>query len=897
MNSTNTKLPRGPDRRRHNAERRAHYAPPPLRAMAIGDYHNQQQLRMAAQAKLRSSPVDELVARPLQDVLQDLQIHQVELEMQNEALRQAKLALEESRDRYADLYEFAPMGYFTLSAEGSVIEVNLTASALLGRDRKDVLHRSFSAFVTAKHQQAWNRKLLALLSGGKEFITQLSIDRGDGTTFSAQVNAVSVVGWRPGFLKGSRVRITLTDTTQTRRKNDLLPAGILQSAILNSTQFSSVATDAQGIIQIFNVGAERMMGYAAAEVVGHFTPDALCDRKELTDRAETLSAEFNMPIAAGFEAFACKASIGIEDICELTCIRKDGKRFPAVVSVTALRDDEGSIIGFLLIYTDNTARQHTKQALLESERRLNFALRMSHTGGWDIDLINHASHRTVDISRIFGVDSETEKWDYNVFLSYVLPEDREVVDRSFRKAMAAQTGWDFECRIHRADGEVRWIWATGEHQADVDGNMRRMAGIIQDITNRKQVEAERARLTQALTERNAELEVAKLEAEKANLAKSDFLSNMSHELRTPLGAILGFAQLMESRATDPTQKKSVDQILKSGWYLLTLINEILDLAAIESGKIALEMQAVSLDEVMRECESMIEPQSQQRNVRVRFILGTEPLWVHADHTRVKQVIINLLSNAIKYNRPNGDVTLNCTPTAPDTLRITVRDTGEGLSDAQIAQLFQSFNRLGRKSSVIEGTGIGLVVCKRLVELMGGVIGVDSVVGVGSAFWIELKQVSHVPDAAKTEAPVAYHPASNAVDAPVHQVLYVEDNPANLMLMEEVMARRPDIRLITAKDGHHGITQARSALPGVILMDINLPGISGLDALRVLKQDCTTAHIPVIAVSANALPADVEAGLGLGFFRYLTKPIVINKLMAAIDLALAANSISQDSAEK
>jgi PAS domain S-box-containing protein len=873
------------DRRR--TDRRAHTAHHPLRTMNIDEHQRQQQLRMAAQAQLDISPLGEPAERPLKDLLQDLQIHQVELEMQNESLRQAKLALEESRDRYVDLYEFAPVGYLTLSAEGSIIEANLTGSGLLGVDRKEVLHRSFSAFVSDKHQELWRRDFQALISGGGDCKTELSMVRGDGTTFSAQVNAVAVLGWRPGFLKGSRVRITMTDVTKTRRKNDLLPAGILQSAILNSAQFSSIATDAQGLIQIFNVGAERMLGYAASDVVGKVRPYDLCDPLELGERACALSSKFSQPIAAGFDAFAFKASRGMEDIYETTCIRKDGRRLPAVVSVIALRDDDNAIIGFLLIYTDNTARQRSKQALVESERRLNFALRMSHTGGWDIDLVDHASHRTADIARIFGGDSESEKWDYEVFLSYVLPEDRDAVDQSFRKAMAAQTGWDFECRIRREDGEVRWIWATGEHQSDADGNMRRMAGIIQDITSRKQVEAERAVLTQALTDRNRELELAKTEAEQANLAKSEFLSNMSHELRTPLGAILGFAQLMESGAAalNTSQKKSVDQILKAGWYLLTLINEILDLAVIESGKVALVMEPVPLDEILLECESMIEPQAQKRNIRVSFTKGTEPLWLYADRTRVKQVIVNLLSNAIKYNRPSGDVTVNCTPSGASTVRITVRDTGEGLAAWQVAELFQSFNRLGRKSSVIEGTGIGLVVSKRLVELMGGVIGVDSVVGVGSEFWIELTQVSQSPAASTIHEPIAVTPAPKSVDASLHRLLYVEDNPANLMLMEEIIARRPDLRLLTAVNGDCGITLARSARPDVILMDVNLPGISGLDALRILKQDPATAHIPVIAVSANALPGDVQNGLGEGFYRYLTKPIVINKLMDAINLAL------------
>src|SRR5579862_831600 len=238
-----------------------------------------------------------------------------------------------------------------------------------------------------------------------------------------------------------------------------------------------------------------------------------------------------------------------------------------------------------------------------------------------------------------------------------------------------------------------------------------------------------------LQETNLALQSAKLTAEKANLAKSDFLSSMSHELRSPLNAILGFAQLMESGVPLPTpsQKASIDQILQAGWYLLDLINEILDLAVIESGKLSLSLEPVSLADVMRECQAMIEPQADKRGIRMTFPPAGLPYFVHADRTRLKQVLINLLSNAVKYNRMAGTVIVDCVASVDERVLITVRDTGAGLSPEQVGQLFKSFNRLGQETSVEEGTGIGLVVSKRLVELMGGVIGVESTVGVGSAF--------------------------------------------------------------------------------------------------------------------------------------------------------------------
>ncbi len=525
----------------------------------------------------------------------------------------------------------------------------------------------------------------------------------------------------------------------------LLKAEALQNAILTSAKFSIIATDEKGIIQLFNVGAERMLGYTAAEVVNRISPSDIHDPQEVMARAQALSLELATSIAPGFEALAFKASRGIEDIYELTYICKDGSRFPAVVSITALRDDDGGIIGYLLIGTDNSVRKR--------------------------------------------------------------------VESELNQAMAA--------------------------------------------------------------------------AEKANRAKTDFLSNMSHELRTPLNAILGFAQLMESGSPPPTpaQKRNLDQILKAGWYLLELINEILDLALIESGKVTLSREPVSLVEVMLECRAMIEPQAHKRGISMTFPRFATPYFVKADRTRVKQVLINLLFNAIKYNKPGGAVAVEYALRPADSIRISVRDTGAGLAPEQLAQLFQPFNRLGKETGAEEGTGIGLVVTKRLVELMGGAIGADSAIGVGSVFWIELSLTS-APQLAAREAERAALMRPQLRDGtPLRTLLYVEDNPANLELVEELIARRADFRLLSAADGDLGIEFARAYQPEVILMDINLPGISGLDAMKILRADPSTAHIPIIALSANALPHDIETSLEAGFFNYLTKPIKVNQFMDALDAAL------------
>jgi CheY-like chemotaxis protein len=384
-----------------------------------------------------------------------------------------------------------------------------------------------------------------------------------------------------------------------------------------------------------------------------------------------------------------------------------------------------------------------------------------------------------------------------------------------------------------------------------------------------------------------ELNNAMAVAEKANLAKSDFLSSMSHELRTPLSAILGFAQLIESGSPPPTtsQKRSVDQILQAGWYLLELINEILDLALIESGKPSLSLELVSLAEVMHECQAMIEPQAQKRGISVAFPQFEILYFVKADRTRVKQILINLLSNAIKYNKVGGTVVVDCIASTPERIRICVKDTGEGLTPDKLTQLFQPFNRLGQEANVEEGTGIGLVVCKRLIELMGGVIGAESTVGKGSVFWIEMNLTAERQPVSGVAELTAVAQAQVQADAQLRTLLYVEDNPANLMLVEDLIARRPDIRLLSARDGNRGIEIARASRPDVILMDINLPGISGIQALKILRADSATAHIPVVALSANAIPRDIEKGLEAGFLRYLTKPIKVNEFMDTLDVAL------------
>ncbi|OYZ62094.1 MAG: hybrid sensor histidine kinase/response regulator [Gallionellales bacterium 24-53-125] len=617
----------------------------------------------------------------------------------------------------------------------------------------------------------------------------------------------------------------------------------------------------------------------------------MSDPQEVIARAKALSAELATTITPGFEALVFKASRGIEDIYELTYIRKDGSRFPAVVSVTALRDAHNAIIGYLLIGTDNTARKQVETERQKLDQRLRdqqFYTRSLIESNIDAIMTTDPSGIITDVNK--QMESLTgctrDELIGAPFKNYFT--DPERAEAAIILVLGEKKVTDFELTARARDGKETVVSYNATTFYDRDRKLQGVFAAARDVTERK-------RLDLALQETNIQLGRARTVADKANLAKSDFLSSMSHELRTPLNAILGFAQLIESGTPvpTPTQKAGIDQILQAGWYLLELINEILDLALIESGKLSLSLEPISLPDVLAACQAMIEPHAQKAGISLIFPEFDSGCLIHADRTRMKQVIINLLSNAIKYNRAQGTVEVAIGKVTPGRIRISVRDTGEGLPPEKMAQLFQPFNRLGQEASAEEGTGIGLVVSKRLVELMDGEIGAASSVGAGSVFWVELNLASGPQFFDHAAGPLADFATPIPYGAELRTLLYVEDNRANMQLVEQLIARRPDMRLLCAEDGTRGITLARIHMPEAILMDINLPGISGLQALKILRDDPATSHIPVIAISANAMQLDIEKGLESGFFRYLTKPININEFMHALDMALEFSETGLD----
>ena len=573
---------------------------------------------------------------------------------------------------------------------------------------------------------------------------------------------------------------------------------------------------------------------------------------------------------------------GVEYDIEHRVVWPDGSIHWLHESGDVVRNQVGVPLHMLGNVQDITARKNAEAQEKETEERFTFAVDGAGDGVWDWNINTGVMQFSRLYMEMLGYTKNELPHVVESWISSVHPDDLPAAQNSLQDYLEKRIpDYSVEVRLRCKDDSYKWILCRGTVvNCDDKGKPLRMIGIHSDITNRKEAEY-------ALIE-------SREEAENANRAKSQFLSSMSHELRTPMNAIMGFGQLLEIEHDNPlsvSQKENVSEIMKASEHLLELINEVLDLSKIEAGRIDLSIEDVSLGNVITESLQLVSPLAEKRGISMKFVrdkteidlreLMEDKSIVRADYTRIKQVIINLLSNAVKYNNVNGTITIQYEETDKHNFRINISDTGKGINPEQQDYLFTAFNRLGAENTEIEGSGIGLVITKNIVDLMGGKIGFNSKVDEGSTFWFELPSGS---DTLLDEE----KPQSSATEVELTEertVLYIEDNPANLRLVNQLLSRLPKLHMWSAHEPHLGLDLAEEHNPDLILLDINLPGLNGYEVLKLLRKSKVTCNTPVIAISANAMPKDIEKGIEAGFDEYITKPININKLLSTVDKKL------------
>jgi len=536
---------------------------------------------------------------------------------------------------------------------------------------------------------------------------------------------------------------TAEDITEVRRQEALLKTGALQNAIFNSANFSSIATDANGVIQIFNVGAERMLGYTAADVMNKITPADISDPQEVIARAKALSVELRTQIEPGFEALVFKASRGIEDIYELTYIRKDGSRFPAVVSVTALRDAQNAIIGYLLIGTDNTARQQAEEALLRA-------------GALQRAIFNSANFSSIatdanGVIQIFNVGAErmlgyTAAEVMNKITPADISDPQEVIARAKTLSVELRTQIEpgFEALVFKAARGIEDIYELTYIRKDGS----RFPALVSVTALR---DAQDAIIGYLLIGTDNTARKQAIELEYANRMKSEFLANMSHELRTPLNGIIGFTEFLIDEKPGPLrpkQKEYLSDVLNSARHLLQLINDVLDLAKVEAGKMELHPETFPVLKAVEEVTVVIKGIAHKKHIAVGIEVSDGLDAITLDQHKFKQVLYNLLSNAVKFSDEGGHVAIHVRRLDTHRLEVQVRDTGIGINAKDINRLFTEFEQLDSGTARrFEGTGLGLALTKKIVEFQGGRIGVESEPGKGSVFTVVLPVMTEERDTA------------------------------------------------------------------------------------------------------------------------------------------------------
>jgi len=670
--------------------------------------------------------------------------------------------------------------------------------------------------------------------------------------------------------------------TEFRRQETLLKTGALQDAIFNSANFSSIATDEKGVIQIFNVGAERMLGYAAADVLNRITPADISDPKELIARAAALSLELDTPITPGFEALVFKASRGIEDIYELSYIRKDGSRFPAIVSVTALRDAQESIIGYLLIGTDNTARKEVEAAKALLDQRLRdqqFYTRSLIESNIDALMTTDPQGIISDVNQqMMALTGRTRDELIGApCKNFFTDPDR--ADAAIKRVLTENKVSNYELTVRAQNGEETVVSYNAATIHDRDRKLQGVFAAARDMTEHKRFE-------RALQEKNIELE-------HASRMKSEFLATMSHELRTPLNAIIGFSEALKDGLMGPMtdiHHEYVSDIFTSGQHLLSLINDILDLSKVEAGMMTLELEAVDLNFLLSSSLSIVKEKALAQRIHLELETADDLGLPLLDMRKTKQIVYNLLSNAVKFSASGGRVTLSAQRVPRSTvgtlsgvwpvhsfplvdnehhefLEICVSDNGIGISKENMAKLFQAFSQIDSSlARKFEGTGLGLAMVKQLAELHGGTVAVASAEGEGARFaaWLPLRTPAQ---AVSTLPPTAAAPRTAA--EPGERIALVVEDDAQAAELVRLLLEAEGFTVLLAASAEDALLLAPQQTLSLITLDIQLPGMGGWEFLLQLRESSMLAHVPVVIIAGVA---DSNMALTHGAAAVLQKPV-------------------------
>lgn len=628
------------------------------------------------------------------------------------------------------------------------------------------------------------------------------------------------------------------------------------ASLLEAAPDGMLCVDSAGNITMANMQAGNMFGYSCDELLG--TPPELLLTEDVRDRYREQSEEFARHVEA-------RQVGGLA----LTAQRRDGSTFPVEINLATARMGAEAIV--IAAIRDVTEQRRTEAATRLSEARLRQLAEHVDTVFilYQLDpqaylYISPAFHR------LTGRTVEALAGSQDLMMDLVHPLDRDRVKRDYLDVFRAGRTASSEHRIIRLDGQIRWVRVFASPVPSPDGTPDRAVIAIDDVT-------ERVQATMALRQ-------AESAARAANDAKSLFLSRMSHELRTPLNAVLGFGQLLERRLDGTDHVPSVRQILKAGWHLLSLIDEVLDIARIESGELSVSLEPVPVDTLIEETALSLQPLADAGKVSLCLSGGPRELHVLADRQRLRQILLNLLSNAIKYNHENGNVWISWASTE-DGAAVAIRDNGRGIAPELQDRLFTPFDRLDADTSGVEGSGVGLAVTRALVELMHGSVNFESTLGGGSTFTVTLPSTASVNLEIRTgEIGAVGVPTPTAVAAELvpATMLYVEDNDPNVRVIESLLQLRPGWRLLHAGLGSLGIELARAHHPDLVLLDLHLPDAGGFDVLTTLKKDHATADVPVVILSADASTHLEERLMQAGAAQYLTKPLDIGEVLTLLD---------------